>query len=87
MAETRDDQAKLMSGELRACQTQQDKVSQEKEDMRVLTELLNQYAQTGIPALSLSMQGQIGGQLEEDTLVMEDSWRQLVDDPEVWPAG
>ncbi|XP_028967195.1 pleckstrin homology domain-containing family G member 5 [Galendromus occidentalis] len=60
-----------------------DKASQDKEDMRVLTELLNQYALTGIPALSLSVQGQIGGHFEEDTLAMEDSWRQLVNDPEV----
>ncbi|XP_022667239.1 pleckstrin homology domain-containing family G member 5-like isoform X3 [Varroa destructor] len=58
-----------------------DKASQDKEDMRLLTELLNQYAQSGIPAMALGYSS--GSDDDESLFYIEDSWRQIVESPEV----
>lgn len=49
--------------------------------MRLLTELLNQYAQSGIPAMALGYSS--GSDDDESLFYIEDSWRQIVESPEV----
>ncbi|OQR67743.1 hypothetical protein BIW11_13336 [Tropilaelaps mercedesae] len=59
-----------------------DKASQDKEDMRPLTELLNMYAQSGIPGITLGLRSYATGNDDENLLHLEDSWRHIVDSPE-----
>lgn len=52
--------------------------------MRLLTDLLNQYAQSGIPSMSLGIRSfSAAGTDDECLLHLEDSWRQIVEAPEV----
>ncbi|XP_064461240.1 pleckstrin homology domain-containing family G member 5-like isoform X2 [Ornithodoros turicata] len=60
-----------------------EKVSQDKEDMRLLTELLNSYDQNGIP----NLQGLLtfGTSSNEEKFKLEDNWRVIAENADSYP--